>query len=51
MNTHSVRYSTANGTSLFKPIFGLAFGKTPPAPTRGTLSRRELRKIVTDLIG
>ncbi len=51
MNTQSVQNPTANGMSLFSPIFGLAFGKTPPAPQRGTLSRRELRKIVTDLIG
>ncbi|WP_158014213.1 hypothetical protein [Sphingomonas sanxanigenens] len=51
MNIHSVHNPTANGMSLFSPIFGLAFGKTPPAPRRGTLSRGELRKIVTDLIG
>lgn len=51
MNTNIVHNSAGNGMSLFSPIFGLAFGKTPPAPKRATLSRRELRKIVADLIG
>jgi len=49
--TNYNRKNAPTNVSLFNPIFGLAFGRTPAAPKRATLSRRELRRIVADLIG